>query len=61
MHSNEELHPSFSGIYMKPTANDGTTTSGTQPWKKYVNNGKGWYFRFDDDNKMSYKYVLSTT
>ena len=26
---------------------------------KYDNNGKGWYFRFDDDNKMIYKYILS--
>ena len=44
--------PAFPGIYMKPTANNGTTTSGTLPRKKYVNNGKGWYFRFDiDDNK----------
>ena len=25
---------------------------------KYNNNGKGWYFRFDDD-KMSYEYILS--
>ena len=23
--------------------------------EKYDNNGKGWYFRFDDDNNMSYK------
>ena len=23
---------------------------------KYDNNGKGWYFRFDVDNKMSYQY-----
>ena len=23
---------------------------------KYDNNGKGWYFRFDDENKMSYKF-----
>ena len=33
---------------MKATAYDGTTTP-------------GWYFRFDDDNKMSYKYFLSIT
>ena len=26
------------------------------------NNGKGWYFRFDDDDNMvSYKYILSIT
>ena len=25
--------------------------------EKYDNNGKGWYFRFDDDNKMIYKYI----
>ena len=29
--------------------------------KKYDNNGKGWYFRFDDDNNMSYEYILSIT
>ena len=28
---------------------------------KYDSNGKGWYFRFDYDNKMSYKYILSIT
>ena len=26
-------------------------------WK----NGKGWYFQFDDDNEISYKYILSIT
>ena len=25
------------------------------------NSGQGWYFRFDDDNNMSYRYVLSIT
>ena len=29
--------------------------------EKYDNNGKGWYFRFDDNNYMSYKYILSIT
>ena len=29
--------------------------------EKYDNNGKGWYLRFDDDNNMSYKYILSIT
>ena len=29
--------------------------------EKYENNGKGWYFPFDDDNKMSYNYILSIT
>ena len=29
--------------------------------EKYDNNGKGGYFRFDDDNNMSYKYILSIT
>ena len=28
---------------MKPTAYDGTTTSGTQAWKKYDIDEKGWY------------------
>ena len=44
---------------MKAKACGGTTTSGTQP-RKYDNNGKGRYFRSDDD-KMSYKYTLSIT
>ena len=29
--------------------------------EKYENNGKGGYFRFDDDNNMSYRYILSIT
>ena len=29
--------------------------------EQYDNNGKDWYFRFDDDNEMNYKYSLSTT
>ena len=28
---------------------------------KYENNGKSGYFRFDDDNNMSYRYNLSKT
>ena len=31
----------------------------TMEW--YDNNGKGWYLRFDDENEMSYKYILSIT
>ena len=27
--------------------------------EKYENNGKGGYFRFDDDNNISYRYILS--
>ena len=27
--------------------------------EKYDNNGKGGYFRYDDDNNMSYRYILS--
>ena len=45
---------------MKLPAYGGTATIGTQP-RKYDNNGKNRYFRFDDDNKMSYKYILSVT
>ena len=30
---------------MKPTAYDGTSTSGTQPQKQYNRNGDGWYIR----------------
>ena len=40
---------------MKPTAYHGTTTLGTQPSKQYDNSGRGWYFRFDEDDKMSFK------
>ena len=29
--------------------------------EKYDNNGKGGYLRFDDDNNMSYRYILSIT
>ena len=46
---------------MKPAAYDGTTTSGTQARIKHDNNGKGLYFRFDDGDKMNYKYIISTT
>ena len=28
--------------------------------EKYDNNGKGWYFRFDNDNNMSYNIVEIT-
>ena len=26
--------------------------------EKYDNNAKGGYFRFDDDNNMSYRYMI---
>ena len=29
--------------------------------EKYENNGKGGYLRFDYDNNMSYRYILSIT
>ena len=29
--------------------------------EKYGNSGKGGYFRFDDGNNMSYRYILSIT
>ena len=29
--------------------------------EKYENNEKDGYFGFDDDNNMSYRYILSTT
>ena len=29
--------------------------------EKYDNNGKGWYIRYDDNNNMSYKCMLSIT
>ena len=49
-------------MYMQyVTEYDVTNISDTRWRKKYDNNGKGWYFRFDDDNNMSYKYILSIT
>ena len=36
-------------------------TSKTHNHGNYDNNGKGGYFRFDDDNNMSYRYILSIT
>ena len=35
--------------------------SGKTTTEKYENNGKGWYFRYDDDNNMSFRYILSIT
>ena len=29
--------------------------------EKYDNNGKGGYLRFDDDNNMSYRYIILIT
>ena len=29
--------------------------------EKYGNHGKGRYFRFDYDNNMSYRYIISIT
>ena len=40
----KEIQSSFLGIYMKPATYDDKTTSGTQPWEIYDNNGKGWYW-----------------
>ena len=40
---------------MKLTAYDGTTI------ERYDNNEKGWCLRFDDDDKVGYKYILSIT
>ena len=41
------------------TEYDSTTTSRHTATEKYDNNGKGGYFRFNDDNKMGYEYILS--
>ena len=47
---------------MKPTAYDDTTTSGTQPQKNMTTMGKvDTSFRFDDDDKISYRYILLIT
>ena len=43
-------------MYMEPAAYDGTTTSGTQPWKNITTMGK-----VDDDNKISYKHSILIT
>ena len=29
--------------------------------EKYDNDRKDWYFRFDDDNKTIYRYIISIT
>ena len=42
------------------TEYDLTNISGTQP-RKNGNDGKGGYFRFDDDNNMSYRYIISVS
>ena len=39
---------------------DDTITSDT-PTEKYDKKGWYMYFQFDDDNKMSFKYVFLTT
>ena len=46
---------SFPGMYIKPRAYDGTTSSGTQLWKNMTTMGKA-----DTSNlmKMSYKYII---
>ena len=43
------------------TEYDVTNISGTQPRKKYKNNGKDGYFRFEDDNNMSYRLTPHDT
>ena len=40
----------YPGIYMEPQQ--------AHNHRKYDNNGKGWYFRFDDDDTMSYNYII---
>ena len=49
----KETKPGFPKIYMKLTTYNGTTMEHMKISKN------GWYFRFDDDNKMSYEYFLS--
>ena len=46
---------------MKPTAISGTTISGTQSRKNMPTMGKVDTSDFYDDNKISYKYILSIT
>ena len=47
-------------MYMQlETGYDVTNMPGTQPQTKYDSYGWGWYFRFHDDNNMSYRYILS--
>ena len=40
------------------TEDDGTTTSDTQPRKKFENNGKGLYYRSNDDTKVRYNHIF---
>ena len=43
------------------TEYDVTNVSGTTTTEKYENSGNRGYLRFDDDNNMSYSYILSIT
>ena len=46
-------------MYMQyVTEYDVTNISGTQQQKIWQS---GWYFRFNDDGNMSYRYILSIT
>ena len=62
LHSNELNKPKLSrDNYVKPRVINGTTTLGTTT-EKCDNNGKGWYFRFYDDNRMNEDiYILWLT
>ena len=53
--SNGKKSPTFPGsIWQSMTVHLKHTTT-----KDVIAIEKGWYFRFDDDNKTKYKYILS--
>ena len=61
-HNNNENKFPVPGMYMQwVTQYDVTSISDTQPRKKYDINGKGGHFRFDNDNNLSYRYIISIT
>ena len=58
---NENKFPVFPECMWNKWQNMAWQTSQAHNHEKYNNNGKGGYFRFDDDNNMSYRYILSIT
>ena len=62
LHSNNENKiPVFPECICNKWENMMLQTSQAHNHGKKYDNGKGWYFRFDDDNNMSYGYILSIT
>ena len=61
LHSNKSNKPQPSWDIYETAAYDDTATLGAQQWKKYESSAKSWYFWFEEDNKMSYRYIFSIT